>query len=605
MMMPGLIAPILDSQTLRRYAAEVESAEAVPAVEPVPPPPPPDPEILRKVAWDIGAERARETFVPTDSHVGLGMVGPKEGFAHWRMKPEWMQGIARERGNLWNQSRPILRLYDVSYIEFNGFNAHRVQDHTLPGLDGHLLFSLPRPGTYQLAEVGFLLRNGEFIPAARSAAVAFAPDTGSGRHDSTALIVDDSGVEEVGNVWDQQEILRERRRPRVRSRLRVATLALGSAATGAQGPAAQFVAELARGIAADGHEVHVVIPAREGCQRRRTIDGVIYQPLDVDLQGSAPEQAFAFAQAALKKLKGLPKFDLYHFHDWMASLSAWITERPSILSLTSIESVRRNGGPANELSTAIEQAEREAASAAGCVLTPGWLHGRAIQELGLKPASVTAFPMEGRLPSEWECDLDQGQVKKEINLGPLDRLVLYIGPLEHAAGPDLLVEALPTALNRWSNLRIAFVGMGSMHGHLEGRANHLGVGHAVRLLGHMESSPLSRLLRAASAVILPSRGRVPFDDSVVELTRRAGRPIVTTHAGPAHLIKHEQNGLLTYDNPGSMVWAIDRVCSDPGHAERMGQQGRRTDAGSVSWPEVARAYLELCATRFPELTRGR
>jgi glycosyltransferase involved in cell wall biosynthesis len=603
-MMPGLIAPILESQSLRRYATAAPSTEAEPTVEVVPVPPP-DPELLRRVAWEIGEEKPAETFVPTASHVGLAMVSPNQGFAHWRMKPEWMNEIARARGNLWHQSRPILRLYDVSFIEFNGFNAHRVQDHVLPGLDGHLLFSLPRAGTSQLAEVGFVLRNGEFIPAARSAVVFFAPDTGSGRHDGTALIVDDAGVEEVGNVWDQQSILRDRRRPRLRSRLRVATLALGSAATGGQGPAAQFVAELARGIAADGHEVHVVLPATDGCSRRRTIDGVIYQPLDVELQGAPPEQAFAFAQAALKKLKGLPKFDLYHFHDWMASLSAWISQRPTILSLTSTETVRRNGAAANEMSTAIEQAEREAATAAGCVLTPGWLHARAIQELGLDPESVTAFPMEGRLPSEWECDLDQGQVKKDIHLGPLDRLLLYIGPLEHAAGPDLLVEALPTVLNRWSNLRIAFVGMGPMHGHLEGRAHHLGVSHAVRLLGHVDSFPLTRLLRAASAVILPSRCRVPFDDSVVELTRRAGRPIVTTHAGPVHLIKHEHNGLLTYDNPGSMVWAIDRICGDPGHAERMGQQGRRTDAGSVSWPEVARTYLELCATRFPELTRGR
>ena len=33
----------------------------------------------------------------------------------------------------------------------------------LPHLCGQLFFHLPKPGTWQLAEVGFLLRNGEFM----------------------------------------------------------------------------------------------------------------------------------------------------------------------------------------------------------------------------------------------------------------------------------------------------------------------------------------------------------------------------------------------------------------------------------------------------------
>src|SRR5205823_516828 len=116
------------------------------------------------------------------------------------------------------------------------------------------------------------------------------------------------------------------------------------------------------------------------------------------------------------------------------------------------------------------------------------------------------------------------------------------------------------------------------------------------LLGHVEGPPLTRLLRAAEALVLPSRYRVPFDDAVVDLARRAGKPVVTTHGGPAHLVRHEENGILTYDNPGSMVWAVDRILGDPNHAERMGQSGRHSDnQGGVMWSEVANHYLDLCA----------
>src|SRR5262249_27794168 len=152
-----------------------------------------------------------------------------------------------------------------------------------------------------------------------------------------------------------------------------------------------------------------------------------------------------------------------------------------------------------------------------------------------------------------------------------------------------------------SNLRLAFAGAGNLYGQLQHRAHQLGVAHAVRLLGHVEGPQLPRLLRAAEALVLPSRYRVPFDDAVVDLARRAGRPVITTHGGPAHLVRHEENGIVTYDNPGSMVWAVDRILGDPDHAHRMGSSGRRSTDTTVTWGDVAKLYLELCAACFPEV----
>jgi glycosyltransferase involved in cell wall biosynthesis len=276
-----------------------------------------------------------------------------------------------------------------------------------------------------------------------------------------------------------------------------------------------------------------------------------------------------------------------------------------VLSLSSTEATRRNGGPVSKLSLEVEEAEREAAAAADCVLTPDWLHPRAAAYLGVEEGSAHAFALEGRMPNEWECPLDYGHVKMGVGVGPLDRMVLFVGPLEHAAGVDLLVEALPTLLGRYHNLRLAYVGAGPMHGALQHRAHQLGVGHAVRLLGHVEGGHLTRLLRASEALVLPSRCRVPCDDAVVDLARRAGRTVVTTHSGPAYLVRHEENGVLTYDNPGSMVWAVDRILGDAAHAQRMGEKGRRREGSAIMWGDVARHYLEFCAARFPGLTAAR
>jgi glycosyltransferase involved in cell wall biosynthesis len=558
-----------------------------------------DAETLRRIAWEIGEARPADAYVPTDSHVGLVAVSPRQGFAHWRICPKWVEETACQRGGAWHHCRLVLRLYDVSCIHFNGFNAHRIQDETLPSLCGQRFFHLPRAGTSQIAEVGFVLRSGEFIPAARSHHVQFARDNWSSNRDLTALYVDDRWrIAQAGNVWEQAHFLQELRSPKLRQPLRIAVFTLAAN----DGLPSAFVRELAVHERAMGHEVHIFLPAAGPMDRPCEVDGVYYHPLPVRLDGSPLEFIQAFARAAEQPLHDAPAFDLLHHHEWLTGLAAARLRLPRILSLTSVEATRRNGAPSTDLSKAIEDAERAIARNAGCVLTPDWLHAQAITELGLDDVRVRSFPMEGRLANEWDCPLDYGHVKGEIGVGPLDRLLLFIGPLEHAAGVDLLIEALPVALRRAGNLRVALLGSGNMHGHLEARAHQLGVAHAIRLLGHRDGPQVKRLVRAAEAIVLPSRCRVPFDDAVVELARKAGRAVVTTHGGPAHLIHHEHNGLLTYDNPGSMVWALDRLLGDPVHTERMGRNGKRDDGSVQSWGDVTRHYLQLCAQCFPELT---
>lgn len=561
-----------------------------------------DEESLRQCGWEIGERKPVESYLPAENHVGLAMVAPAQGFAHWRIKQEWIDQTAYAKGEAWHHCRLVLRVYDVSFIIFTGLNANRVQDVPIPSICGQVFFGLPRPGTFQIAEVGFVLRNGEFLAAARSPVVHFATDTFSPRGDHAALLVDEGGrVEEIGNLWEQERVLQERRRPRLRSNLRIATFALAALNTGQDGPMARFVTELAAGQCEHGHDVHVFLPASGSFDRSREIQGVTYEPLVINPSGDPMAVALDFARAAEKRLRDDAPFDLFHLHEWMTGLAPWIGSRPTVLSLNSIEATRRNGCAPSPLSLEIQQVEREVAHSVDCILTPDWLREQARDEFGVRDESVLAFPMEARLPNEWNRPLDYGQVKKEIGLGPLDRLLLYVGPLEHAGGADLLVDALPTVLNRANNVRVAIVGLGDMYNHLQYRSHQLGVAHAVRLLGHREGPPLSRLVRSAEALVVPSRYRMPGDDGVIGLARRAAKPVITTHSGPAHLVKHEETGIITFDNPGSMVWAIDRILSDASHAEQMGRAGRHSDNPIISWNEVARIYLELCAECFPEL----
>jgi len=129
-------------------------------------------------------------------------------------------------------------------------------------------------------------------------------------------------------------------------------------------------------------------------------------------------------------------------------------------------------------------------------------------------------------------------------------------------------------------------------------------------LGHVERPQVARLLRAAEALVLPSRYRVPFDDAVVDLARRAGRPVVTTHGGPAHLIRHEETGIITYDNPGSMVWALDRILGDQmirntrwvAHSFCLLTRGARLGCQSIALDRWALVLARLLSPRIERRT---
>ena len=533
---------------------------------------PRDAEFLRHCAWEIGERRAAERYTPQVNHVGLAMVNPTQGFIHWHMLPEWVEQARERCRDSWHHCRMVVRLYDVSHIHFTGLNAHRIQDHSLPALCGQLFFPVPGgAGTWQLAEVGFLLRNGDFLPAARSQVVQFARDSASPHCDHTALWVDhERHVEEVGNVWDQDKFLAELNAPRLRSPLRIGSFAFESLASGQDTELARFVSELAAAQCTLGHEVHVFVPATDEFTADLMRGGVNYHPLRVPPTESCLEAAREFALSAAQALDGFPPFDLINCHEWMTGYAGWYGARPAVAALGSIEATRRGDAPPTEESQEIEQVERELAQSARCLLVPHGLWSRAVEELGPDDRAgarvLDGGPAARRLggAARLRAGQDGGRDRPARPDAPVRRAARARGRSRPdgrgpARRPAADAQRPPRLRGRWE-----------LRGALDSRAHQLGVAHAVRLLGHVELSQLSRLLRAAEALVLPSRYRIPFDDAVVDLARKAGRPVITTHGGPAHLVRHEENGILTYDNPGSMVWAMDRVLGDPANAERMG-----------------------------------
>jgi len=85
---------------------------------------------------------------------------------------------------------------------------------------------------------------------------------------------------------------------------------------------------------------------------------------------------------------------------------------------------------------------------------------------------------------------------------------------------------------------------------------------------------------------------------VVDLARKAGRRGDDARRTGAP-VRHEENGLITYDNPAR--WSgLDRILGDPG-TRTDGQNGRRNEGSTCGGARGAALPGSVCRL-FPELT---
>ncbi|MCL2338008.1 MAG: DUF4912 domain-containing protein [Firmicutes bacterium] len=122
---------------------------------------PPEPQTKiqpPEIPWYYGSDR-----------LVLMVRDPNWLFAYWEITAAKQEQFRRQYGPLaWSVSRPVLRVYDVTGIAFNGANANNYIDFAISdGVDNwHLEVS--RPDTSFCVDVGRIFPDGRFVTLLRS-----------------------------------------------------------------------------------------------------------------------------------------------------------------------------------------------------------------------------------------------------------------------------------------------------------------------------------------------------------------------------------------------------------------------------------------------------
>lgn len=387
--------------------------------------------------------------------------------------------------------------------------------------------------------------------------------------------------------------------------MKIALLSWESAHSIYIGGVASHVTELACALERKGHETHVFTRmAHDGHALHEVIDGVHYHrcpyPSHSDFIDDIDNMCRAMVDTVFRTEDYMGAgFDIVHAHDWLtANAMIWIKQgrgRKTIFTIHSTEYGRCGNNFYKGNSDRIHKIERDATYYADRVIAVSkalknetmWIYNTPDWKIDSVYNGISYHNFDGYI--------DPNQIRGRYGIGAMDPMVLFAGRMVTQKGPDILAAAIPNILHYYNNAKFVYAGDGGMRREVEEQVNRLGVGHAVRFVGHQGGAALQDLFKACDVVCVPSRNE-PFGIVILEAWS-AGKPVVASiNGGPSEIVWHDINGYKIHANPESVAWGLGTLFCDFNHARWMGKNGRLAVETVFSWDVIADEVLSIYST---------
>jgi glycosyltransferase involved in cell wall biosynthesis len=175
-------------------------------------------------------------------------------------------------------------------------------------------------------------------------------------------------------------------------------------------------------------------------------------------------------------------------------------------------------------------------------------------------------------------------------------LIFAIGRLVQKKGFEHLIDAAAALKAEHPQLRVAIAGSGDLDAPLRARTRDAGVGETVQFLGEVPHHAVPALLAAADVAVAPSvhddAGNVDGLPNTVMEIMASGTPLVATPAGGIGSVATDglTARLVPERDVRALASAIGALLRDPAAAAVMGREARDFMCRHHSWARVAEDF---------------
>jgi glycosyltransferase involved in cell wall biosynthesis len=374
-----------------------------------------------------------------------------------------------------------------------------------------------------------------------------------------------------------------------------------------------FMEPIAKGVAARGHEVHLVAPWHPAITRPKAEDGVFfhffhYAPVkslnvfgyasglraDTEVRSSAWLVApLALAAGTFKAWRVATKkrATIMHGH-WVVPGGAMAARARGARPL--VVSVHGSDVFLAERSAVVRRAARRAfETAAHVTACSDDLRTRSIA-LGADAATTETVPYGVDSHRFAASPADRVGVRQALGLGDAP-LVFSAGRLVRKKGFEYLIDAAARLAPRYPALRVLIAGEGDLGPELTARAAERGV-RSVALLGARPQTEIARMMAAADVIAVPSvhddAGNVDgLPNFALEAMASATPVVVTTAGGLAQAVADGETGRVVPERDAdALATAISGLLDQPDRARALGLAARARVERDFSWARVAARF---------------
>lgn len=183
--------------------------------------------------------------------------------------------------------------------------------------------------------------------------------------------------------------------------------------------------------------------------------------------------------------------------------------------------------------------------------------------------------------------------------------VLFVGSLLPSKGLRYLLEAMPSVIAEFPNVKLMIVGSGSGQLQLEKSVNALRIGQNVRFEGSVEHRKIAPYFQQCDIFCLPTLSE-GFGTVLLEAMSCA-KPIVATDVGGVpEVMHHGKSGLIVPPKESkALAQAIITLFQNPDLREKMGHYNRKLCEQKYDWSNIIDVIEEIYQTNGAHRTSMR